>query len=120
MTSSSNINTTATNAQPDNTNPPSRTNSNADANIAPNKQDYTANAVFNNDKLSSQQMEGLTDTDELTQQINSADRDKNPENALNEQGRERKNATQSNDGSAGDQSVQNAVEQLNDSQLKGN
>ncbi len=123
---SSNINTIANNPNPDNvntqnsTNPQSRTNPNADANNAPKSQDYTADAVFNNDKLSAQQMEGLTDTDELTQQINSADIDKNPENALNEQGMERKNATQSNDGSAGNQNIRNAVEHLNENKLADN
>ena len=123
---SSNINTTANNANPDNvntqnsTNPLSRTNPNADANNAPKSQDYTADAVFNNDKLSAQQMEGLTDTDELTKQINSAEIDKNPENALNEQGMERKNATQSNDGSAGNQNIRNAVEHLNENKLEDN
>lgn len=123
---SSNINTTANNPNPDNvntqnsTNPQSRTNPNADANNAPKSQDYTADAVFNNDKLSAQQMEGLTDTDELTKEINSAEIDKNPENALNEQGMERKNATQSNDGSAGNQNIRNAVEHLNENKLEDN
>lgn len=123
---SSNINTTANNPNPDNvntqnlTNPQSRTNPNADANNAPKSQDYTAGAVFNNDKLSAQQMEGLTDTDELTKQINSAEIDKNPENALNEQGMERKNATQSNDGSSGNQNIRNAVEHLNENKLEDN
>ncbi|RYZ95719.1 MAG: hypothetical protein EOP47_25260 [Sphingobacteriaceae bacterium] len=93
----------------------SRTNPNADANQAPAKQDYTADAVFDKDKLSSQQVEGLTDTDELSRQL-----DKNPENALNEQGLERKNATELNDGSAGNQSIRNAVENLNEDELEHN
>ena len=95
--------------------PQSRTNHNADANDSPIKQDYTANAVFDNDKLSSQQMEGLTDTDELSRQL-----DANPESALNEQGIERKNAAQLNDGSAGNQSIRNAVEHLNQEALEEN
>ena len=133
---SSNINTMANNPNSDNvnqqnsTNPQSRTNPNADANHAPKSQDYTADAVFNNDKLTAQQMEGLTDTDELTEQLDSnkansssqanATIDKNPENALNEQGMERKNAAQLNDGSSGNQSIRNAVDHLNESKLEDN
>ena len=132
----SNINTTANNPNPDNINsqsstkPKSRTDLNADANNAPKSQDYTADAVFNNDKLSAQQMEGLTDTDELTKQLDgnkandssqvNSDIDKNPENALNEEGAERKNAAQLNDGSSGNQSIRNAVDHLNEDKLEDN
>ena len=98
-----------------NTQPQSRTNQNADANNAPKKQDYTAEAVFYNDKLTSQQMEGLTDTDELSRQM-----DDNPESALNEQALERKNATELNDGSSGNQSIRNAVDHLNEDKLEDN
>ncbi len=98
-----------------NTDPQSRTNPNADANHAPAKQDYTADAVFNNDKVSSQQVEGLTDTDALSEQL-----DKNPENALNEQGSEKQAQAQLNDGSAGNQNIRNAVEHLNEDQLEDN
>lgn len=45
------------------------TNPQADANQAPSSQDRTANAVFDNDLVSSRQVEGLTDTDELGEQM---------------------------------------------------
>lgn len=87
----------------------------ADANRAPVQQDYTASAVFNNDKVTSQQVEGLTDTDELSREM-----DKNPENALNEQGASNQEKTEQNDGSAGNQKIRDAVEHLNEDKLKDN
>lgn len=93
----------------------SQTDAQADANRAPMQQDYTASAVFNNDKVTSQQVEGLTDTDELSREM-----DKNPENALNEQGASNQEKTEQNDGSAGNQKIRDAVEHLNEDKLKDN
>jgi hypothetical protein len=93
----------------------SQTDAQADANRAPVQQDYTASAVFNNDKVTSQQVEGLTDTDELSREM-----DKNPENALNEQGASNQEKTEQNDGSAGNQKIRDAVEHLNEDKLKDN
>lgn len=100
----------------------SLTNAQADANHAPAQQDYTASAVFDNDKVSSQQMEGLTDTDNLSEQMdkNADDFGKSPENALNEQGAANQQKTEQNNGSAGNQKIRDAVEHLNEDKLKDN
>lgn len=78
-------------------------------------QKFAGNTVFDNDKVSSRQVEGLTDVDELSEEM-----DKNPENALNEQGADNQAATQQNDGSAGNQKIRDAVEHLNEDKLKDN
>ncbi|RYY79020.1 MAG: hypothetical protein EOO69_08350 [Moraxellaceae bacterium] len=100
----------------------SLTDAQADANRAPVQQDYTASAVFDNDKVSSQQVEGLTDTDNLSEQMdkNAADFGKSPENALNEQGASNQQKTEQNNGSAGNQKIRDAVEHLNEDKLKDN
>ncbi|WP_026470134.1 hypothetical protein [Alkanindiges illinoisensis] len=100
----------------------SLTNPQADANQASASQDRTANAVFGNDQVSSRQVEGLTDTDELSEQMakNAEDFDKSPENALNEQGAANQAKTEQNNGSAGNQKIRNAVEHLNEDKLKDN
>lgn len=100
----------------------SLTNPQADANQASASQDRTANAVFGNDQVSSRQVEGLTDTDELSEQMakNAEDFDKSPENALNEQGAANQAKTEQNNGSAGNQKIRDAVEHLNEDKLKDN
>jgi hypothetical protein len=100
----------------------SQTNTQADSNQAPADQDRTANAVFNNDQVSSRQVEGLTDADELSEQMeeNSEDFSKNPESALNEQGASNQAKTEQNDGSAGNQKIRDAVEHLNKDKLEDN
>ncbi|XID75606.1 hypothetical protein ACF3NA_03450 [Alkanindiges sp. WGS2144] len=117
MTSTNNSNIANSTNQPQ-----SRTDHGADANKAPARQDYTASAVFDNDKVSSQQVEGLTDTDELSEQLANSEQDidKNPENALNEQSAQRQSQIENGDGSAGNQGIREAVDHLNQDKLKEN
>ncbi|RYZ99454.1 MAG: hypothetical protein EOO68_12445, partial [Moraxellaceae bacterium] len=70
-------------------------------------QKFAGNTVYDNNKVSSREVEGLTDVDELSEEL-----DKNPENALNEQGASNQAATQQDDGSAGNQKIRDAVEHL--------
>lgn len=124
MTTTNNINSGTTGQQSSQQSDVSQslTNSHADANHAPAHQDRTANAVFGNDEVSSRQVEGLTDTDELSEQMaQHADKfDKSPENALNEQGAANQAKTEQNDGSAGNQKIREAVEHLNADKLQSN
>ncbi|WP_109441052.1 hypothetical protein [Acinetobacter haemolyticus] len=83
------------------------------------KADAVANLV-NNDKLSYQQVEGLTDSDELQEEMKKADIPKNPENALQEQGAEREHAIKTNDGSHGNEKIRKAVENLDSDEMKHN
>ena len=69
-------------------------------------------ALLNGDKLSYQQVEGLTDSDQLQQAIEKQDISKNPENALQQQGAEREQAIQSDDGSHGNETIRKAMENL--------
>ncbi|TEU27270.1 hypothetical protein [Alkanindiges illinoisensis] len=124
MTTTNNIKSNSTNNQlnQDANVKQSLTNPQADANQASASQDRTANAVFGNDQVSSRQVEGLTDTDELSEQMakNAEDFDKSPENALNEQGAANQAKTEQNNGSAGNQKIRDAVEHLNEDKLKDN
>lgn len=124
MTTTNNIKSNLTNNQlnQDANVKQSLTNPQADANQASASQDRTANAVFGNDQVSSRQVEGLTDTDELSEQMakNAEDFDKSPENALNEQGAANQAKTEQNNGSAGNQKIRDAVEHLNEDKLKDN
>ena len=76
--------------------------------------------LLNGDKLSYQQVEGLTDSDQLQQAIEREDIPKNPENALQEQGAEREQAIQSNDGSHGNETIRKAVENLDCDEMRHN
>ena len=124
MTTTNNIKSNSTNNQlnQDANVKQSLTNPQADGNQASASQDRTANAVFGNDQVSSRQVEGLTDTDELSEQMakNAEDFDKSPENALNEQGAANQAKTEQNNGSAGNQKIRDAVEHLNEDKLKDN
>ena len=77
-------------------------------------------ALLNGDKLSYQQVEGLTDSDQLQQAIEKQDISKNPENALQQQGAEREQAIQSNDGSHGNETIRKAVENLDCDEMRHN
>lgn len=76
--------------------------------------------LLNGDKLSYQQVEGLTDSDQLQQAIEKQDISKNPENALQEQGAEREQAIQSNDGSHGNETIRKAMENLDSDEMRHN
>ncbi len=76
--------------------------------------------LLNGDKLSYQQVEGLTDSDQLQQAIEREDIPKNPENALQEQGVEREQAIQSNDGSHGNETIRKAMENLDSDEMRHN
>lgn len=107
----SNSNNQENTSQHVNQNNSSQPNSNGvDANGA-------AATVFNSSELTAQQVEGLTDTSDLQDASNVEDIPKNPENALQEEGSERERAAQLNDGSAGNQTIRNAVENLNTDEL---
>lgn len=113
------------------------TNPQADANQAPSSQDRTANAVFDNDLVSSRQVEGLTDTDELSEQManNAAESGKqqpdteqayqqqsdkigkSPEIALNEQGAANQAKSEQDNGQAGSHKIGDVVEHLNEDKL---
>lgn len=75
--------------------------------------------LLNDDKLSYQQVEGLTDIDQLQQAIEE-DIPKNPENALQEQAAEREQAIQSNDGSHGNETIRKAMENLDSDEMRHN
>ena len=77
-------------------------------------------ALLNGDKLSYQQVEGLTDSDQLQQAIEKQDISKNPENALQQQGAEREQAIQSDDGSHGNETIRKAVENLDCDEMRHN
>ena len=77
-------------------------------------------ALLNGDKLSYQQVEGLTDSDQLQQAIEKQDISKNPENALQQQGAEREQAIQSNDGSHGNETIRKAMENLDRDEMRHN
>lgn len=76
--------------------------------------------LLNGDKLSYQQVEGLTDSDQLQQAIEREDIPKNPENALQEQGVEREQTIQSNDGSHGNETIRKAMENLDSDEMRHN
>ena len=76
--------------------------------------------LLNDDKLSYQQVEGLTDSDQLKQAIEREDIPKNPENALQEQGVEREQAIQSNDGSHGNETIRKAMANLDSDEMRHN
>ncbi|AVZ84793.1 hypothetical protein [Acinetobacter sp. WCHA45] len=76
--------------------------------------------LLNGDKLSYQQVEGLTDSDQLQQAIEREDIPKNPENALQEQGVEREQAIQLNDGSHGNETIRKAMENLDSDEMRHN
>ena len=77
-------------------------------------------ALLNGDKLSYQQVEGLTDSDQLQQAIEKQDISKNPENALQQQGAEREQAIQSDDGSHGNETIRKAMENLDRDEMRHN
>ena len=77
-------------------------------------------ALLNGDKLSYQQVEGLTDSDQLQQAIEKQDISKNSENALQQQGAEREQAIQSDDGSHGNETIRKAVENLDCDEMRHN
>lgn len=76
--------------------------------------------LLNDDKLSYQQVEGLTDSDQLQQAIEREDIPKNPENALQEQAAKREQAIQSNDGSHGNETIRKAMENLDSDEMRHN
>ena len=76
--------------------------------------------LLNGDKLSYQQVEGLTDSDQLQQAIEKQDISKNPENALQQQGAEREQAIESNDGSHGNENIRKAMENLDRDEMRHN
>lgn len=78
--------------------------------------------VFNNNRLTSDQVEGLTDTADLEDSDNNEDIAKNPENALQSQGAKRQLATEFDQGSTsagseGNQSIRDAAGNLDTDQL---
>ncbi|WP_407641621.1 hypothetical protein [Acinetobacter halotolerans] len=75
---------------------------------------------MSSDKLSYQQVEGLTNSDDLQEEMKNADIPKNPENALQEEGAEREHAIQSNDGSHGNEKIRKAVENLDSDEMRHN
>lgn len=77
-------------------------------------------ALLNGDKLSYQQVEGLTDSDQLQQAIEKQDISKNSENALQQQGAEREQAIQSDDGSHGNETIRKAMENLDRDEMRHN
>ena len=76
--------------------------------------------LLNGDKLSYQQVEGLTDSDQLQQAIEKQDISKNSENALQQQGAEREQAIESNDGSHGNETIRKAMENLDSDEMRHN
>ena len=77
-------------------------------------------ALLNGDKLSYQQVEGLTDSDQLQQAIEKQDISKNSENALQQQGAEREQAIQSDNGSHGNETIRKAMENLDRDEMRHN
>ena len=76
--------------------------------------------LLNGDKLSYQQVEGLTDSDQLQQAIEKQDISKNSENALQQQSAEREQAIQSDDGSHGNETIRKAMENLDSDEMRHN
>ncbi|RZF56963.1 hypothetical protein EXE30_01535 [Acinetobacter halotolerans] len=84
------------------------------------KPDVAEVDLMSSDKLSYQQVEGLTNSDDLQEEMKNADIPKNPENALQEEGAEREHAIQSNDGSHGNEKIRKAVENLDSDEMRHN